>query len=308
MPGTLGERFPELARELGVEPIEVEPLVSGAIAGVVVTTFTEKEGKRDLIGYVPPAYTAFGYLDARFAGRVKSGETWIVRSRGAVPSMTLLPLVRLDLETILALGSEAVERLASGVARTNPALARELLQRHVPLDPDREARVDALRQELDSLRAAVATERANGAAAVTRAEAAEAEATAARASALQRASEVAILRAKLTLATDPAAAQPSSDPRSTAVHPLPNSEGALVARRISADLLESPALTHEAYEVFWTLDLKRVMLKPSRRGLACIDGRVRVPMLSRYDPRPPPRTYPLSWDERTSSFVVILDR
>lgn len=86
----------------------------------------------------------------------------------------------------------------------------------------------------------------------------------------------------------------------------PRTHDASVVRRLEGDVVESPELIHAAYEVHFTGDLYRIVLRPNRTGVPCSNGRIVIRGLARVDPNPPPTSYSMVWDDRLAGFVVYI--
>ena len=206
----------------------------------------------------------------------------------------LIPRFRLTLQLLLDLKPEMICVVADTIAQKDERLAKQFAEK-LP-GPKRS---DELEKELEE----------------SRARNEELTEKAVDAESLNASLEVQIEELKTRLAAA-RAAPPVAEKPNPHQERLPvdlesevrTSQPTLSARRIKGDVVESASFTHEAYEAHFTPDLTRVLVRPSRSGASCLNGRVHVTGIARVDTTPAPRSYRLSWDERLSGFIIYLDQ
>ncbi len=300
-PPTIGELNPELAKKFGLDPYQAGTLseeMKRWEGRVLPVTFVEAppraDGKRDPIGYLPPSYRTYGVVDRDHRHRVNVGETWIVEvTERSVGALFLTPLFRLDLKNLLELQPERLQQVAEFLAHRSPELAKELASKLPP------APQPALEKELvEAKRLAAGLQ--------TRLEDLQKEKTSLE---TQLGQLTAQKQTAPSVSPPQPVAGPGPEPRRLGPAEGPTAAGAHeggILHRVEGDVVESAELVHPAYDVHFTGDLYRVVLRPSRTGVPCAGGRMVVRGLSRVDPNPPPTSYSMVWDDRLSEFVAYV--
>lgn len=317
----LGDADPDLAKRYGLDQFQremIEEELERMDQRIKLVTFEEQpprpDGKDDPIAYLPPEYRTYGILDRDHRHRADAGEAWFVEVIARGEAYFLIPLVEFDVGQVGDFLPSVLEQLAAFVAKNHPdALAgalesggQEKLQELKDANADLRTRLDRAKEALEVERAEV--------------ERLEAELKEARNASVQ--APVATKTARSTNAKDAAVvpsgdarraeqvdvAPPTGSPRPGAAAPTAAVASEGLAVREHGNLLESPMLTHAAYDARFTPDLARVHLTPSRTGRACVDGQVEVPGLARVDAEAAPRRYPVRWDEEAHAFVVLVGK
>lgn len=305
-PSTIGDLYPELANKFGLDGFQKEMLSEeierwqGRVFPVTFAAPARREdGKHDPIAYLPPNYERFGVVDRRHRHRISIGETWIAEvSETDRGSLFLIPLFRLDVKSFLDLQPERLDEIASHLASESQELARELAK-HLPspTNPDLEGKIEEAEARVKELGTEIE------------------ELTKQRAALETRLGQLEVPQRPTGSpaphdSIDPSQQADSSvgsegpSPAASILAPYPGHEEIL--HRVKGDIVESSALIHSAYDVHFTGDLYRVILRPDEAGVPSTEGRVVIQGLSRVDPNPGPRAYTMRWDPRLGGFIVYL--
>jgi len=305
-PPTIGELNPEIAKKLGLDEYQLGQL--GEEAGrwegrILLVTFVvpppRTDGKKDPIAYLPPSYQRFGIVDRDHRQRVNVGETWLVEAaQKGVGTLFLIPLFRLDSKSLLELQPNRIRELADHIAVKNPSLAKELAAK-LPAPPD-----PIVARQYDEARAAI-QELHKTVDQLSR-DKASLETQLGQLTAIKQASGAPPSPA--SGGPNPRRHRPAEAPVTTSsprmAAPIP-AEG-VTLERLEAEQVHSTALVHTAYEIHFTGDLYRIILRPSPTGVPCDHGKMVLRGLSRVDHSPPPATYSMLWDERLGGFVAYI--
>lgn len=305
-PPTIGELNPEIAKKLGLDEYQIDQLAeeAGRWEGrIILVTFVvpppRTDGKKDPIAYLPPSYQRFGVVDRDHRQRVNVGETWLVETVQKGPgTLFLVPLLRLDPKSLLELQPSRMRELADHIAVKNPSLAKELAAK-LPAPPDpvvarqyEEARatIQELQKNVDQLSR----------------DKASLETQLGQLTAMKQTSGAPASAA--SGGPNPLRRHPAEAPVTTSSPRIPASPSAegITLERLEGEQVHSTALVHLAYEIHFTGDLYRIILRPSPTGVPCDRGKMVLRGLSRVDHSPPPATYSMFWDERLGGFVAYI--
>ena len=301
---TIGKLNPSLAKRLGLDEVQSTELAhevdrwEGRIFPVTFTApHPRADGKRDPIAYLPPDYRGFGIVDKAYRDRVAVGESWLVEvaPTEGTGARFLVPLTRIDLKGFLELQPSLLSTIVDHLARQSPMLAKELSAKlPAPPNPDFERRLAEANQTIRTLESQVSQLQKDRAALETKVDELNARET----------------PKLLPLSSLPSAVEERTDGPSEVsfdglgASPIDASPGQLV--RSSGDVVESTRLVHSAYEVYFTPDLFRLYLRPSKAGTPCERGRLIIHGLAEVDTTPAPTSYPMLWDSRQGAFSVYL--
>jgi hypothetical protein len=307
-PPTIGDLNPEVAKKYGLDVYQAGMLteeVSRWDGRVTMVTFVapppREDGKSDPIAYLPPTYRKHGIVDRDHRNRVNVGETWLVEVvEKGTGAFFLIPLFRLDLKSLLDLQPERMKQLAEQLASKNLELGKALADK-IPKAPSPEVvkELETARSQTNELRTAIDTLRKEKTSLETKLEHLEAQ---------QYQSRLVTFIAQRVAPSTSATKAGSHLQAAMTTSQQPPSEvvDEMTLRRVDQDICESKALIHNAYEIHFTADLYRVVLKPNRGGVPCKSGRLVVQGLSRVDSSTAPTTYNMAWDERFGGFVAYI--
>ena len=296
MKQTIGDMFPDLAKNLGIDLEQARSLEQDTASWngrvLIVIIRPPSQGKDQPIAYLPPNYQAYGIIDRDHAHRVRPGEAWVVEAYTRGFARILLPLVKVSLSDVINIRPEMLEELAVALKEVDPGLAAEVMERTAAKDHGQlEAEMLQLQREREALSNQLSSAREEQGA-LTR-----------------RISELEILRERpAAVPAQEGSQHREDDPRGVGLlaPPALGREGPIKLVRRHGEILEGDGLRHTGYSTFFTPDLARVVLQPSREGEPCLGGAVRVPGIARADPTPAPREYEAVWDERAGGYILDL--